>query len=81
MNRPEAVKNLRAVIAKAGERIEIQRGPFFPTPRPYPNVSRPGWVWLKEGAYWIAYTLDPGGAIIRVVFHEAANIPGRISGI
>jgi len=78
LDRPEAVRNLRAIIARAGERIEAQRGLFFPAPRPYPNLSRPGWLWLKEGPYWIAYASDPRGAVIQVVFHEAADIPGRL---
>ena len=77
-DRPEAVRNLRAVIVRAGERIEAQRGPFFSAPRPYPNLIRADWLWLKEGPYWIAYTPDPAGSIIRVVFHQAADIPGRL---
>lgn len=76
--RPEAVRNLRAVVVRGGERIDSRRGPFYPAPRPYPTLTRPGWLWLKEGPYWIAYVADPKGAIIRAVFHEAANIPGRI---
>ena len=78
LDRPEAVRNLRAILTRAGERIEARRGRFFPAPRPYPNLTRPGWLWLKEGPYWIAYTPDPGGAVIQVVFHEAADIPGRL---
>lgn len=78
LDRPEAVRNLRATIAKAGERIEAQRGPFFPTPRPYPNLTRPAWLWLKEGPYWIAYVSDSHGAVIQAVFHEAADTPNRI---
>ena len=78
LDRPEAVSNLRAVVARAGERIVSRRGPFYPAPRPYPTLRRPGWIWLKEGPYWIAYVADPGGAVIRAIFHEAANIPGRI---
>jgi len=76
--RPEAVRNLRAAIARAGERIETQRGLFFCTPRPYRTLTHPGWTWLKEGTYWIAYSAEPGGAVIQVVFHEAADIPNRI---
>jgi hypothetical protein len=54
VGRPEAVRNLRVIVARAAQRIEAQRGPFFPAPRPYPNLTRPGWLWLKEGPYWIA---------------------------
>jgi plasmid stabilization system protein ParE len=77
-DRPEAVRNLRVIIARAAERIETQRGRFFPAPRPYPSLTRPGWLWLKEGPYWIAYAAGPGGATIQVIFHEAADIPSRM---
>jgi len=69
---------MRSAIARAGERIETKRGPFFPAPRPYPNLTRPGWQWLKEGPYWIAYVTVPGGAVIQAVYYETANIPGRL---
>jgi hypothetical protein len=52
--------------------LEAGRGPFFPAPRPYPSVTRPGWrpgwLWLKEGSYWIAHVLDSGGAVSRRSF-------------
>jgi hypothetical protein len=73
LDRPKAVANLRAP-----ERIELRRGPFFPALRPYPNLTPPGWLWLKEGPNWIAYVSDSGGALIQAVFHEAADIPNRI---
>ena len=78
LDRPEAVRNLRTIIAKAGERIEARRGLFLPAPRPYPGLARAGWLWLKEGPYWIAFASDVRGAIIQVVFHEAADIPNRL---
>jgi plasmid stabilization system protein ParE len=77
LDRPEAVRNLRTIVARVAERIEAQRGPFFAAPRPYPNLTRSGWFWLKEGPYWIAYVSRPAGAVIQVFFHEAADIPGR----
>ncbi len=78
LDRPEAIANLRAVVARAAERIEKGRGPFFPGPRPYPNLKRQGWLWLKEGPYWIEYVSDPAGGVIQVIFHEAADIPNRL---
>ena len=78
LDRPEAVRNLRTTIGKAGVRILARRGSFFPAPRPYPTLARAGWVWLKEGPYWIAYVAAPEGAVIQVVFHEAADMPGRV---
>jgi plasmid stabilization system protein ParE len=78
LERPEAIRNLRGAIARASERIEVRRGRFFSAPRPYPTLARPGWHWLKEGAYWIAYSSEPTGIVIQVVFHESADIPRRI---
>jgi plasmid stabilization system protein ParE len=78
LDRPEAVRNLRMMIARAADRIEARRGRSFPAPRPYPNLTRAGWLWLKEGPYWIAYARDSKGGLIQVIFHEAADIPNRI---
>jgi plasmid stabilization system protein ParE len=78
LDRPGAVRNLRAAITQAGLRIEAQQGLFFPAPRPYPGLIRAGWIWLKEGPYWIAYTMEPDGAVIQVVFYETADITGRL---
>jgi len=78
LDRPEAVRSLRAAVGRAGERIEAQRGPFFPAPRPYPKLARPGWLWLKEASYWIAYANDAQGSVIRAVFFETADIPERM---
>ena len=76
--RLEAARNLRAAIDVAIRRIETRRGPFFPAPRPYPDLLFDGWMWLKEGRYWVAF-IEPGpDAIIQAVFHESADIPGRV---
>jgi plasmid stabilization system protein ParE len=77
-DRPEAVRNLRAIITRAADRIETRRGRFLAAPRPYPNLTHPGWLWFKEGPYWIAFASAPGGDVIQVIFHEVANIPSRI---
>lgn len=78
LDRPEAARNLRAIVAKAADRIETKRGPFFPAPRPYPQASLPGWLWLKQGPYWIGFASGQHGLVIRAVFHEAADIPSRL---
>ncbi len=50
----------------------------MPAPRPYPALTRVGWLWLKQGPYWFAYVDHPNGATIQAVFHESANIPQRL---
>ena len=52
LDRPEAVRNLRAIVARAGERIEAGRGQFFPAPRPY--LPLPARDDLKFGAIDVA---------------------------
>ena len=55
-----------------------RKGPFLAAPRPYPALIRDGWQWLKAGAYWIAFGYAGENWVIKAVFHEAANIPGRL---
>jgi len=78
LERPEAVRNLRSAIARAATRIETRRGPFYPAPRPYPTLTRDGWQWLHERPYWIGFSALPVGAVILAVFHDTADIPGRL---
>ncbi len=78
VDRPEAVRNLRRCLARALNRIETQQGQFFPAPRPYPACVRPGWLWLKEGAYWFSFVSQGGRPVIQSVFHESADIPKRL---
>ena len=77
-DRVEAIRNLRTALAQAGNRITAGRGRFFEAPRPYPALTRPGWRWLIEGAYWIAFAPAGDDFVICAVFHETANMPSRI---
>ncbi len=65
-------------IARAGEKIEEQIGPFLSYPRPYPNIVVDNWKWLKEARYWIAFEPISDGYMITAIFYDAANIPGRL---
>jgi plasmid stabilization system protein ParE len=78
LERPEATRNLRAVLIRASARITLCHGLFFDAPRPYPGLLRLGWRWTKEGPYWIAHSLHRSAPVIQAVFHEAANIPDRL---
>jgi len=75
--RPAAIRNLAAAVARAAVRIERDPAAGLAAPRPYPKLAKPGRAWVKEGPYWIAYaTTNP--PVISGVFHEAADIPRRI---
>jgi hypothetical protein len=81
LERPEAVRNLRAAVTRASERIDTRRGLFFSAPRPYRTLTNPGWIWLKEGWHWIAYTEDPRGAVIQWFFMRRLTLRGQFRGI
>ncbi len=65
-------------VARAAARIEKWAGPFWPAPRPYPDLAEYGWQWLKEGRYWIAFAKVSDDYAITGIFFDTANIPGRL---
>jgi plasmid stabilization system protein ParE len=79
LGRDVAAIRMTESVAVAAARIERQAGPFWPAPRPYPDVAGYGWRWLKEGRYWIAFTVTPEGYAATAIFYETANIPRRLS--
>ena len=72
-----AVLRMVQAIDAAMFRIEAQIGPFFPAPRPYPDLADLGFRWLKEGRYWVAVVEVTDGFVVTGVFFETANLPGR----
>lgn len=74
--RPQALRNLGYALAEASLIILNAPGRGLPAPRPYPELSASGLLWLKRGRYWIAY--DPAGPVIAGVFFETDDIPNRI---
>jgi plasmid stabilization system protein ParE len=76
-DRTEASRNLRDALISASDRVLEAPSSGLAAPRPYPTLVLPGHLWLKAGSYWIAYSPAPEPAIVAV-FHESANIPGRL---
>jgi len=76
--RDTAIDNLADSIERASTRFLAGRALFYDAPRPYPTLLRRGWRWTKKGRYRIACNPAKGGPVIRAIFHEAANIPGRL---
>ena len=72
-DRPEASRNLRLVLQRASERIDREPKAGIAAPRPYPDVARDGTRWIKEGRYWIAYSLTRPPVILAVVYDQADN--------
>jgi hypothetical protein len=75
--RDAAIRALDLALADAEAKIERAPAKGLPAPRPYPQLARPGWAWVKSGRYWVGYQTDPVPAIVAV-FYETANIPGRL---
>lgn len=75
--REAALRALIQAVEDAARRIEASPGAGLPAPRPYPQLARPGWKWLKAGRYWIAYTTTDSPEI-TAVFFETADIPSRL---
>ena len=77
LGRPEAQQALLAAVDDALIRIKADALAGLPAPRPYPEVARPGRAWIKSGHYWFAYSLTEPPEVVAV-FHDTADIPGRI---
>ena len=75
-NRIEAARNLDRALDRAERRIGQDPEAGLPAPRPYPSMAKPGRRWIKEGRYWIAYSLTRPPVILGVFF-DMADIPGR----
>ncbi len=76
--RDAAIDNLVDCVERASARYQANRGLFYNAPRPYPSLLRPGWRWTKEGRYWFAFGRTESGAVIRAIFYDEADIPGRV---
>ena len=72
-----AMTSLLRSLRDAWAKIERDPGIGLAAPRPYPDIARPGRLWVKSGSYWIAYRQRPAISI-TAVFYDAADIPGRV---
>ena len=70
--RPEAVRNLGAALARAETLIENRASRARAFPATYRSLARPGRAWLKEGIYWIAFEQGPSPVIVAVFWEQAA---------
>jgi plasmid stabilization system protein ParE len=77
LDRPDAVRGLRTALSGAWDKIVANPAVGSAAPRPYPQLARPGRLWISSGRYWIAYGTSPEPAIVGV-FYETADIPRRI---
>ena len=78
LGRDEAIARLRQCIVTTSDRYAVTRGLFYSAPRPYPLLVRSGFRWTKEGPYWIAFDGTATEPLISALFHETADIAGRL---
>jgi len=80
LDRIEAVVNLNAAIDQAIDEITKTPRAGLRSPRPYPELSALGHLWVKAGSYWVSYRHGvgkPGStALITGVYYDRSNIPG-----
>jgi len=80
LDRSEAIRNLQSAMRQA--KVEITKTPRagLRFPRPYPELSALGHLWVKVGSYWISYRHGvgkPGStALITGIYYDRSNIPG-----
>ena len=82
LDRLEAILNLRSALRSAIQEISRSPRKGLPAPRPYPELARHGFLWVKAGAYWFAYhhcVGQPGNSSeITGIFYDRANIPDAV---
>jgi len=73
-----AARKLIEAYAIAIEQIAAGPKSWFTCPRPYPDLARYGFRWIKVHRYWFGYVsaTDP---IITNILDEVADIPARVS--
>jgi plasmid stabilization system protein ParE len=75
--RPEAIKNLFAILRDASAAIVAGAATVYPTPRPYPELLEVGRFWVHFPPYWIAFR-NRKGPIISAVLYDTSDIPSRL---
>lgn len=76
--RPEAARRLIETYDAALVRIAAGSRSRLTHPRPYPELARYGFRWIKLHRYWFAWLPGPP-PVITNIFDEAGDIPRWIS--
>jgi hypothetical protein len=76
--RPAAARKLIDAYAEAVEQIAAGPQSWFTHPRPYPDIARYGFRWIKVHRYWFGY-LFASNPIITNILDEVGDIPARVS--
>lgn len=78
--RDRASELLTEAVAAALRAAENPRTRWLSAPRPYPELTRLGYRWIKVHRYWIGYVVeDDGEGVIGCVEFEQADFARRIT--
>lgn len=67
-----------ATVDQAVARLSSDAKSGAPAPRPYPEIARLGYRWIKIHRYWLGYKVTETAVIITNVHFETSNIPGNV---
>jgi hypothetical protein len=76
--RPLAAGRLIEAYEAAVEAIAAEPASWLGHPRPYPDLARYGFRWIKVHRYWFGY-LPVANPIITNILDEVADIPTHVS--
>gem|GEM_PF-1636442 len=76
--RPDAARKLIETYDAAVEQIASGPRSWLTHPRPYPEIARYGFRWIKIHRYWFAYQ-PAQSPVITNIFDEAGDIPRQVS--
>lgn len=76
--RPDAARRLIETYDTALARIAADPRSWLTHPRPYPDLARYGFRWIKLHRYWFAWHPGPP-PVITNIFDEAGDMPRWMS--
>jgi plasmid stabilization system protein ParE len=78
--RYEAFRRFDQAIQDAVREIEADphAGALFP--RPYPELARWGFRWIKVHRYWFAWSMAKGYPVVTNILYDQARIWRRVAG-
>ncbi len=76
--RPNAARRLIETYDVAVKQIAAGPRSWLTHPRPYPDLARYGFRWIKVHRYWFGY-LPAAIPVITNIFDEASDIPAQVA--
>lgn len=78
-DREQAYENLLKAIAEAADRIASAPTGGLTHPKPYPDMAKWGFHWIKVHRYWFGWTLARGYPLVTNIFFETSRMWARVA--